>query len=84
MVLFPHRSRGEMDITTVFGTVIVGSNPAGRTLNELNGFEEDNEKKHIHHRGSLQCVSNPTVSLQKRRWWTSPQVLCRHDNVGLH
>ena len=25
------RTRGEMDITTVFGTVIVGSNPAGCT-----------------------------------------------------
>ncbi len=25
-------TRGEMDITTVFGTVIVGSNPAGCTM----------------------------------------------------
>ena len=24
-----HRTRSEMDITTVFGTVIVGSNPTG-------------------------------------------------------
>ena len=26
------RSRGEMDITTVFGTVVVGSNPAESTV----------------------------------------------------
>ena len=28
-----------MDITTVFGTVVPGSNPGGRTLNELKGSE---------------------------------------------
>lgn len=30
-VLFPNRSRGEMDITTVFGTVVPGSSPGGST-----------------------------------------------------
>ena len=34
MVLFPHRSRGEMDITTVFGTVVGGSSPSGSTATE--------------------------------------------------
>ena len=30
-----YRSRGEMDITTVFGTVIAGSSPAGSTASEF-------------------------------------------------
>src|SRR3989338_1830078 len=34
MVLFPHRSRGEMDITTVFGTVVGGSSPSGSTIQQ--------------------------------------------------
>ncbi len=37
------RSRGEMDITTVFGTVVGGSNPSGSTISEAillpEGFE---------------------------------------------
>ena len=31
MGIISARARGEMDITTVFGTVVVGSNPAERT-----------------------------------------------------
>ena len=29
--MYYNRSRGEMDITAVFGTVILGSNPGGST-----------------------------------------------------
>ena len=38
------RSRGEMDITAVFGTAIPGSNPGGSNIYELNCEREEVEK----------------------------------------